>query len=325
MKRPALSLRWLDVFCAAARAGSIKAAAEQSGLSISTASQHIKALETALGTELFDHGRRPMILTANGASFLRHAEEALGVLDQGQAELVDATPATLGHLRFAMIEDFDSDIGPEVTRLLASALPQSRITHYTRVSHEILDLLASRQLDLGVATQPSQAIPGVATYPLLRDPFVLAVPANSTQSGEDFIQGESGLALLRYNRGLIMGSLVEAQLNRLRLKLDNAFELDSTASIMALVAQGHGWTITTPSNYVRARRFQSQIRLLPFPRKEFARTIAIFVGDTKAQGIAKAVSDAMRSLLSEHVINPAIQEYDWLQGRFRLMPDEIDG
>ena len=115
--------------------------------------------------------------------------------------------------------------------------------------------------------------------------------------------------------------MVEAQLSRLRLTLENTFELDSTASIFALVAQGQGWTITTPGNYARTRRFKSQLRLMAFPRSEFSRTIAIFVGDDRASGVAKLVSSALRSLLATHSIGPVLEEYPWLKDQYRLFPE----
>ncbi len=321
MKRSQLSLKWLDAFCTVAQSGSVKEAAKRMGLSTSTVSHHIHELEKSLGVGLFDHARRPMVLTAQGALFLGYAQEAIGLLDKAQAEVILAAPHDLRQLRFAMIEDFDSDIGPEITRLLASTLPNCRFTHYTRFSHEILDLLRNRDIDIGVATEPQFALSEVDAYPLLRDPFVLAVPVKSTLSAEDYVSAKSDLPLLRYNRNQIAGGMIEAHLSRLRLKLENVFELDSTASIMALVAQGNGWAVTTPSNYVRVKQFQSQIQLMPFPYRDFARTISIYLGDEKAKGVAKLVSSAMRSLLSTHAIGPAVEEYPWLKDRFRLIDD----
>ncbi|MBF9050780.1 LysR family transcriptional regulator [Roseobacter sp. HKCCD9010] len=323
MKQSQLSLKGLEVFRIAAQSGSVQITADRTGLSISTVSHHLRNLETQLGVDLLDHARRPMVVTAEGLIFLRYVEEALGLLDKAQVEVRAAAPHGLNQLRFAMIEDFENDIGPEITRMLAKALPHCRFTHHTRVSHEILDLLRNRDLDLGIATQPQFALPDVEEIPLLRDPFVLAVPATQSRSAEDIITGQSGLPFLRYSRSQIIGSMVEAQLTRLRLKLDTTFELDSTASIMALIAQGDGWAITTPSNYVRAKRFHGQVRLLPFPRKEFARTVSVFIAEAQAEGIARLISAAMRSLMSTHAIGPAIEAYPWLKDRFRLIPDDV--
>lgn len=321
MSKPALSLKWLYTFRRVAQSGSVQRAAEQTGQSISTVSHHLKCLEEHLDVDLVDHARRPMVLTAHGVQYLRYVEEALGLLDKAEAEVGALASATLRDLRFAMIEDFESDIGPDITRMLAAALPGCRFTHYTRASHDILGLLRDRALDLGVATQPQSPLSEVEEHPVLRDPFVLAVPSGVTLSGEDFVTGHSGLPFLRYSQGQIMGQLIEAQLTRLRLKLENAFELDSTSSMMALIAQGQGWAITTPTNYARSKRFQNRVALLPFPRKEFARTISVFVADPKSQDVARSVETALRSLLATHTIGPVLCAYPWLADSFRILTD----
>jgi DNA-binding transcriptional LysR family regulator len=321
MARPELSLKALRLFRIAAQSGSVQITAEQCGLSISTVSQHLRNLDAALGVSLLDHSRRPMVLTPQGTIYLRYVEEALGLLETGRAELTAASPHGLRALRFGMIEDFEAEIGPEVTRLLSGALPGCRLSHYTRHSREILDLLRRGELDLGIATRPQTALQNVTEIPLLRDPFVLALPASAGFTGEQAILGQAPVPLLRYSRSQIMGAQIEAQLTRLRLTLENAFELDSTSSILALVAQGDGWAITTPSNYARARRFHGQVALAPFPRKEFARTISIFVGDAQADAVARLLATSLRSLLAMHAIRPVVEAHPWLQDRFRLIED----
>ncbi len=319
MKHPDLSLKWLRVFCAVARVGSLQAAAAQTGLSISTVSHHLARLEDHLATSLIDHDRRPMVPTTAGLQFLAAVEEALGTLDRATADLTTAQPGGLQQLRFAMIDDFENDIGPDITRLLASSLPGCRFTHMTRVSHEILDLLRAGDLDLGLATCPTTPPADLTELPLLRDPFVLAVPARSDVLAEDLVAGRTELPFLRYNRSQIIGHMVEAQLRRLRLKLPHSFELDSTASLMALIAQGDGWAITTPGNYMRAKRFQPQIALLPFPNKGFARTVSIFVANTRTKDVAQRIATAMRSLLATHAVCPAVAAYPWLRDSYRLI------
>jgi len=315
------SLKWLKSFCAVAHCGSIQIAADQTRLSVSTVSHQLKCLENHLGTALVDHSCRPMVLTANGAVYLRYAEEVLELLKQAQGDISALVPHDLRRLRFAMIEDFESDIGPEITRLLAGALPKCHFTQYTRMSHEILSLLRDRDIDIGIATQPQTPLPNIREYPLLRDPFVLAVPAASNAAAEDYIDGTSGLPFLRYMRGQIMGDLIEAQLTRMRLKLANRFELDSTSSIMKLVSQNGGWAITTPSNYARSKRFHQQVRLMPFPRKGFARTISMFVAESHLTDVAQIVSTALRSQLSTQTIGPVIEAEPWLIDSYRLISE----
>ncbi len=314
-----LTLKGLRVFRAVARNGSLQATAQQTGLSISTVSHHLSRLEAHLATPLIDHDRRPMVPTPAGLQYLAAVEQALTALDRAEAVLNRANPSTLQRLRFAMIDDFEHEIGPDITRMLASSLPGCQFTHLTRVSHEILELLRVGDLDIGLATQPITPPPNMLELPLLRDPFVLAVPAHLEVSAEDLIHGRTDLPFLRYNRNQIIGHMVAAQLNRLRLSLPHMFELDSTTSLMALIAEGEGWAITTPSNYTRAKRFQPQITLLPFPGKEFARTISIFVALPQAENFARDIASAMRSLLATQAVGPAVAKYPWLRDSYRLI------
>ena len=82
-----VTLRGLEVFEALARTGSVAQAAETTGLSQPAVSQQLRNLETALGIDLVDHGKRPMRLTPAGRSFLSRTESALGELRLAQSEL----------------------------------------------------------------------------------------------------------------------------------------------------------------------------------------------------------------------------------------------
>ncbi len=316
-------MKWLESFRHLARSGSVRRTAILTGQSLSTVSHQIKCLEDHLGLTLVDHGRRPMTLTTAGIQYLSHVEEALGLLERAKTEIVGPTAVSLHDLRFAMIEDFETEIGPEITRLLADALPGCRFTQFTRPSHDILDLLRNGEIDLGVAAQPQTPVPDVVEQPVLRDPFVLIVPKSSQLTGMEFLQGKSGLPFLRYSTHQIVGQLIAAQLTRLRVKLDDNYDLDSTASILALVAQGQGWAISTPANYARSHRFKGQVKLMPFPLKDFSRTISVFVREPKAQDVAHSVATAMRSLLATHTTGPVLDESPWLAESFRVVNDDL--
>ena len=136
MKKSQLSLKWLEVFRLVAGSGSVQGAAEQAGLSVSTVSHHLSKLEETLGTPLFDHTRRPMPLTPAGAGFLRHVDAALRLLHQAEIEAQSGPLWRTRHLALALIEDFDSEIGPELARNLQAHMPDCRFRHLTRPSHE---------------------------------------------------------------------------------------------------------------------------------------------------------------------------------------------
>ncbi|RKF15440.1 LysR family transcriptional regulator [Roseovarius spongiae] len=322
MKRSSLSLKWLEVFELAAQRGSVQAVAEETGLSVSTVSHHIRALESALGVALLDHSRRPMVVTAAGAAFLRDVDAGLRLIRRAETQARAGPLPETRALSLALIEDFDSEIAPELARMLAEGMPRCVFRHLTRPSHEILQLLRNRDIDLGVATRPQFEPPELGEYPLLRDPFVLAAPAGSGDGAEAHLAGETGLPLLRYTGRQIIGAQIEAHLRRLRIDLPNRFEFESNQSIMGLVAAGGGWAITTPLNFMRARRFHRDIALMPFPGKGFARTVSLFAPEDHAGAAADTVTGALRQLIQARAIDPAVERMPWLADQFRLAESE---
>lgn len=321
MKKTQLSLKWLEVFQQVARCGSVQETARMLGLSVSTVSHHLTRLEETLGTALFDHSRRPMPLTPAGAAFLRNVDQAMGLLHRAETEAQSGTLSETRSLTLALVEDFDSEIGPELARILLSHMPGCAFRHLTRPSHEILTILRNHDADIGVATQPQFSPPGLSETPLLRDPFVLAVPLGSEAPPEEYLTGAADLPLLRYSQHQIIGSLIEAQLRRLRISLPNRFEFDSNQSIMNMVAEGVGWAITTPTCYARARRFHRQLRLVPFPGKGFARTLSAFTPEDHDHAATTAVIATLRQQIQTRAIDPTIAQLPWLDGQFCLLPD----
>lgn len=141
MNMSQLSLKGLEVFHLTAGHGSVQAAAREAGLSISTVSHHLRSLEAQLGVALLNHARRPMTLTPAGIVFFKNVDEALKLIRMAQAEVTLGNLTEARHLKFGLIEDFDSDIGPELAVLLANGMPKCDFAHYTRSSSEILDML----------------------------------------------------------------------------------------------------------------------------------------------------------------------------------------
>lgn len=316
-----LSLKSLELFQLVAKSGSVQKVASDVGLSISTVSHHLRNLEDNLNASLLDHSRRPMVLTPAGVNFLRYVNGGLRLIRQGEVQLKSGNLAEAHDLRLAIVDDFDSEIAPELAQFLAGAMPKCRFRHHTRPSHEIIRLLIEGRLDVGVATRPVNDVPGLVEYPLLRDPFVLAVPASDKARPEDFLAGKSNLPFLRYSRSQIIGNQIETHLRRTRVSLPNRFELESNQSIIGMVAEGSGWAITTPAGYLRAKRFHRKVTLHPFPGKGFSRMLSLFTTEVYVQPVAEMIVATLRRLIDQHFMKFAISEMPWLAESFYLPPD----
>ncbi len=314
-----VTLRALEIFDATAQAGTLADAARRLGLSLPAASQQISNLETALGTELFDRSHRPLQLTLAGRLVLNRARDALNQLRQAQAELAVLDIAKIGHLRLGVIDDFDVEITPDLVITLAQNLRDCRFRLTTGPSHEITAMLTARTLDIVIAAAPQDAVQGALEYPLLRDPYVLAVPRGFVLPEGKEMEALSALPFLRYDRALFMGRQIEAHLARHRVSLPERIEIDSNQSIMALVAAGMGFSITTPLALIRARAFLGKVELHPLPLAAMSRTISLFAPADGTIPVATDIAGMLKAIMRTRVILPAKEVAPWLGDAFAVI------
>lgn len=292
---------------------------QETGLSVSTISHHLRSLEEHLGVELFNHARRPMVLTPKGQAFLRNIEDALYSIRKAKAEASAGNISEASYLRIGTIEDFDSDIIPELAVYLSKTMPGCDFTYHTDSSHEIIELLRDRQLDLGITSSPAERLRDLMDRPLLRDPFVVALPLMNEQSLSDVVQGKTKIPFLRFTSNLIIARQIEAHLRRIGVNAPHRFECGNNQTLMAMVAAGAGWTITTPLLFSRAKRFQPKLRLHAFPGKSFARTLSIVSTPDCSRSVLDLVEKEMRRSITQHAIAPSLERMPWLQDGFTLI------
>ncbi|MAV47820.1 MAG: LysR family transcriptional regulator [Alphaproteobacteria bacterium TMED89] len=315
-----LSLLWLQAFVAVAKSGSLQHAAQRSGLSASTLSSHLQKLEHHLGSPLVDHSKRPLALTAKGHRFLGHAEAVLERLLAAESDMLADGPQAIRRLRLGLIDDFDTDVAPALTLQLARRLPNCAFEHFSRPSHEILQLLIDRRVDAGVATVPVEGLAGLVQRPLLRDPYVVVVPTGA--DCPDFSKPPKDLPFLRYSPEQHIGRQIEAQLNRLRITLPQRMSAESNQALMTLVAGGQGWTITTATCFNRARNLWPELTLHSFPRAQFAREIALMTVPGGADSLADMLETMLRSLIQARTVEPVLAEVPFLRDQFTMIQSD---
>lgn len=316
--RKDLSLKGLELFQICARKGSLQDAADESGLAVSTISHHLRSLEEHLGVELFNHNRKPMVLTPKGKVFLRNIDDALRAIRRAKAEASAGGVTEASSLRIGTIEDLDSDIVPELAVYLSRSMPRCDFLYHTDTSHTLIEMLRNRQLDLGITASPSERYADLQERPLLRDPFVVVLPRMADGSLKDIVEGRAKLPFLRFSSNLIIARQIEAQLRRIGITASHSFECSNNQTLMAMVAAEAGWTITTPLLFARAKRFQSRLSMHAFPGKSFARELALVTTPDCSRSVVDLIDAKARSLIEEDVIRPLIGIAPWLKDDFVL-------
>jgi len=316
-----MTLWGIEVFVATAEEAAISAAARRLEASVSSVSQQLTNLETAVGAMLIDRSARPLQLTHAGRLFLPRARAILNEVTQARAELAMQDLSRLTRFRLGMIEDFDADVTPRLLASMSDRLTHSQFLLETGASHRLADLLDTRALDMIVAAEMGTEADWMEVHPLLEEPFVAAVPASVNVEGDALPEALKSLPLIQYTARHYMGRLIEAHLARQNLTLSHRFELDSYHAIMAMVAEGAGWTILTPLGYLRAQRFNDRTRMVPLPFAPLSRRILLSARKDVLQDMPAQVADELRPLLREMVVEPAIQLMPWLKGQLRVLED----
>lgn len=322
MDKPKLTLRALELFDSAARTRSLVDTAAEMGCAVSSVSRHIAQLEAHLGAALFDHRRRPLALTPAGLAFHRRIGEGLRLIRLGVSETAEAPGDAPQDLRIAMVEEFENTVATALLSRLSERLPRARFQLVLQPSHQAIERLRARQLDIAVVTEPSEMVMDLVTRPLMRDPFVIAAPKDWSEPPDQLLAGASTLPFLRYNPDHVIGRQVAAHLRRRNVTLENRFEIDSNQSILGLVAEGRGWSLTTAMGYLRARRYQDQVTLHPAPGPAFARYVALFALPDFSAQLTAEIEAALRRLIAADIIAPAVQRYDWLGDGLALIGDD---
>lgn len=112
-------LRHMLLFRTLVDAGTLTAAAEQLNLSKSVLSQHLKALEQALGVQLLQRTTRKQILTPAGQEFYRRCADIEHLVDAAWQTARDSQQGLSGPIRItAPYALMDSVVAPAIAKLV---------------------------------------------------------------------------------------------------------------------------------------------------------------------------------------------------------------
>ena len=315
-----ITLWGIEVFVATAEEASISAAARRLDASPSAISQQLTNLEGAVGATLLQRNARPVVLTPAGELFRRRASAILNEAAQARAELAMADMSVLTRFRLGMIEDFEADVTPRLLTQLAADLKGAQFLLETGASHYLHDQLDARALDVIVASDMGAQADWMEVHPLLTEGFVVAAPKGAIRADRDTLKQLKQLPLVQYTTRHYMGRLLASHLARQNLTLSQRFELDSYHAILAMVAQGAGWTILTPLALARAKRFRDQVEIMDLPFAPLTRSISVSARKGILGDMPLRVANKLKPVLAEVVVRPMVEAHPWMDARVKIAP-----
>jgi len=160
-----LELRHLRVFAAVVDAGTHTRAARALGISQSTVSETLSALERTLGVELFRKAAKGApALTPSGEVLLEYARRMFALSSELVGALADASTRVKATLVVSAVESIGAYVLPSRLAALRARWPAVRVEVLTGSCGEIRERVAAGESDLGLPLEPEtgpEAGPGV--------------------------------------------------------------------------------------------------------------------------------------------------------------------
>lgn len=239
-----VEIRHLAALRAVADCGSFGAAADSLGYTQSAVSQQIATLEKAVGQRLVDRpgGPRKVSMTEAGDLLLRHAQAIMSRLAAAQADLAALSVGEAGTLRVGTYQSVGTRIVPTLVRRFHQAWPRVEIgLTESNSDDELLQMVEAGELDLAFTVLPIPEGP-LAAQELMRDPYLLVVPADSPLALRDkppTLRDITSLPLIGY-RHCRASRQVEAFAEERGRDLEVVFRSDDNGTVQAMVASGMG-------------------------------------------------------------------------------------
>ncbi|SFG98210.1 LysR substrate-binding domain-containing protein [Pseudomonas sp. NFACC45] len=236
-------LAQLRCFTTVATELNFRRAAERLNMTQPPLSRQIQLLEHNLGVELFTRSTRSVALTAAGRAFFI---EAQNLLEQAQQAAVAAKRFAQGDIGSVTISFVGSAVYEFLPKVIAEARlkqPQVKIVLSEMNTYQQHEALRARRIDLGIVRSPLLET-GYATECLVREPFVLAVPAGHPLASADSVGVEDldGEPFLMYSHSAYppFNELLTGMLRSARVAPQFVQWLGSSLTILALVNAGMG-------------------------------------------------------------------------------------
>ncbi len=180
-----METRQLEYFVAVAEELSFTRAAQRVFAVQSTVSAAVRALETELGTRLFDRSTRRVALSAAGAAFLPEAKSALEALERARATVQEASEGLRGSLRIGTLTSIGGVNLPELLGAFRRRHPRVdiHVTVSITGSTGLADEVRQGRLDLALVGLPESDLAGLDVLRAGTRPFVALLPVTHPLAG----------------------------------------------------------------------------------------------------------------------------------------------
>ena len=303
----------LDVFLTLCDTRSFSLAAQKLTLTQSAITKKIQRLENNLGVDLFDRSKRPIDLTKEGAVLMHQAKLAREALERTAGEIREGAflrpefrVGTIESPAKCFLPSFIANVRQEASRVLA----------VTGTSQTLISALQHREIDFAFVSDLFSEMQGLTRLKVFEERSVLLMPAkfaagHSKKWTWDEIQ-LCGLPYLQYFRDGGAGRLNDTYLSLLHLDIPARIEVDSTSTMLSLVSNGIGWTITRALAILQNPEKAKDVIVLPLPAPELSRPLYLVARPDESQRQISRVGEVSREIFNNEITPELKKIAPWL-------------
>jgi LysR family hydrogen peroxide-inducible transcriptional activator len=291
----------LRAFVAVAEKQHFGSAATTLGVSQSTLSQALSALETGLGVQLVERSTRRVFLTAEGTALLPQAQAVIEAATAFTAAAAGSVDPLLGTIRLGLIPTVAPYVLPMLLAGLGDRLPGLTLRVIEDQTERLLTGLREGSVDAALIALPAEAS-GMTEIPIYDEDFVLALPPGHPLSGKRRVPpaalAELPLLLLDEGHCLRDQALEVCRKAGVHAALANT-RAASLATALQCVAGGLGVTLI-PQSAVSVETARSRLALAHFATPRPGRRIGLlFRSSSGREGPYRQLAGLIGELLAD--------------------------
>jgi DNA-binding transcriptional LysR family regulator len=299
------------VFVMTVELGGMSQCAAHLQVTQSAISQTVAKLEASIGAPLFDRTMRPMGLTASGKSLFARGQALIAQARSTYDEVREGANLPVSSVTVAMSFSLANLLTAPILSELGNRA--DRWTIRSGISMEHQGEFLARDIDMMVTGSFNLEHRGaLELHPVFEESFIFVFP-KGYRDPADLLVKLPPIPLIRFSRLTGMGQQIERQIVRMKLKLPQLIEVESSHQQMDLVAAGLGWTITTPACLAAVPELHRHLRAEPMTRGRFSRQVQVVSRAGELGDIPRMTASVCQTILRDTVFPRTFATYPWME------------
>lgn len=248
---------YLHSFLLVVETGSMAEAARRLNITAAAVAQQIRILEREFDAPLLARAGRTVLPTPAGHRLAQSAPQLLRELANAKTHV--SQEGTAGELVIGTINTALHSLLPDILAGFVKKCPDAKVFLQSATTRELYQAVQQGELDAAVCLHPSFALAKTFDWTLLREePLVLLVPSHLAHLEPHALLRTQ--PLIRYDRSLGGGQMVERYLRAAQIVPQERFELSSLVAIAMMVERGLGVSLV-PDTALNLPDGQGVVRL----------------------------------------------------------------